>query len=262
MTSPLVIADLCSGAGLGADGYAAVLGARALHGYDLEPQPDYPYRFTQADVMKVLEDDTLASATALHTSFPCQLFTTGGHLRTAQGGVSKYDDLLTPGLALLRDRWNHKPWIVENVEDNRGRVREIMAPREGETLILLCGSMFGLQVQRHRLFLANFPLRTPPPIPAPPGHKGKPGLYRDQGCDHSLFPADPITGNPRPWGVWHVAGDSIPSGGRTARDAEHARQVMGSYRSLPWNSIKEGFPPAYTSWVAADLLTHLTPRST
>lgn len=248
------IADLCCGAGLGADGYAAVLGARALHGYDLEPQPDYPYPFTQADAMKVLEqDEPLAHATALHTSFPCQEFTTGGHLRTAQGGTSRYGDLLTPGLALLRERWDHKPWVVENVEDNRGRVRQIMTPLPGETLILLCGSMFGLQVKRHRLFLANFPLRTPPPVPGP-------GLYRAQGCDHSTFPADPITGNPRPWGVWHVPGDSIPSGGRTARDAEHARQVMGSHRSLPWASMKEGFPPAYTSWVAADLVAHLATR--
>lgn len=257
------IGDLCCCGGMGADGYAAVFGASALIGYDIEDQPHYPYRFVRADVMRLLErsgdhlTNPLHLYDALHTSFPCQLFTTGGHLRTAQGGKTKALDLLTPGLGLLRTRWNHKPWIVENVEDNQGKVRAIMAPREGESLILLCGSMFGLQVQRHRLFLANFPLRTPPPVAKPPHVKGKAGKYRDQGCDHSLFPADPVTGNPRPWGVWHVPGDSIPSGGRTARDAEHARQVMGGHRSLPWETIKEGFPPAYTSWIAADLLRHL-----
>ncbi len=244
------IADICCCAGLGADGYAAVFGASALHGYDLEPQPDYPYGFTQADAMTLLQSDEPEQYTALHTSFPCQFHTTAGHLRKAQGGTSKYLDLLTPGLDLLRTRWAHKPWIVENVEDNQGKVRAIMAPRPGEHLILLCGSMFGLQVQRHRLFLTNFPLRTPPPVPGP-------GKYRAQGCDHSLFPLDPITGNPRPWGVWHVPADNVPSGGRTARDAEHARQVMGAHRSLPWASIKEGFPPAYTTWVGADLLRYL-----
>lgn len=250
MTRQTLIADLCCGGGLAADGYAAVFGARAIHGFDLYEQPCYPYPFAQADVVDLLASDRLEQATALHTSFPCQLFTTGAHLRTAQGGTSRFLDLLTPGLAALRARWSHKPWIVENVEDNRGLVRKIMAPQPGEYLTLLCGSMFGLQVQRHRLFLTNFPVRTPPPLDGP-------GLYRAQGCDHSAFPPDPVTGRPRPWGVYHVKGDQVPSGGRTALSAEHAREVMGSHRSLPWDVVKEGFPPAYTSWVGADLLRHL-----
>lgn len=162
MTRQTLIADLCCGGGLAADGYAAVFGARAIHGFDLYEQPCYPYPFAQADVVDLLASDRLEQATALHTSFPCQLFTTGSHLRTAQGGTSRFLDLLTPGLAALRARWSHKPWIVENVEDNRGLVRKIMAPQPGEYLTLLCGSMFGLQVQRHRLFLTNFPVRTPP----------------------------------------------------------------------------------------------------
>lgn len=251
------INDNCCCAGLGADGYAAIFGAHALHGYDHEPQPDYPYTFDKADVMAMLEepDGPLSEGDANHFSFPCQWATTAKHLRKAQGGTSKYPDLLTPGLALVRDRWNHKPWVIENVEDNQGVVRAIMAPREGESLIVLCGSMFGLQVQRHRLFLANFPLRQP--VQTVPGR----GKYVRQGCRHDTFPSDPITGRPRPWGVWHVKGDNVPSGGRTARDEEHGRAVMGSHRLLPWDKLKEGFPPAYTSWVGADLLRHLTERN-
>ena len=252
-----MIHDLCSGAGLGADGYAAVFGARQIHGWDINPQPDYPYLFHRADVMDCLSqrDDfghPFHSAAALHASFPCQAHTTAGHLRTAQGGESKYADLLTPGLELLRQHWGHKPWIVENVDDRSGHVRAIMAPREGESLIMLCGTMFGLPIWRHRLFLANFPLRTP----APTG----PGVYGSRGCRHDTCEPDPITGKPRPWGIYHVPGDSVPDGGRTARDAEHARQLMGVSRALPWDAIKEGFPPAYTTWVGADLLTHLTTR--
>lgn len=245
------VADICCCGGLAADGYAAVFGSSALRGYDLNPQPDYPYPFTQADAMPLLADprSELAGYDALHTSFPCQIHTTAGHLRTAQGGTSKYLDLLTPGLELLRTNWNHKPWVVENVDDRSGNVRKIMAPRPGESLIMLCGSMFGLQVQRHRLFLANFPLRTPPPVPGP-------GKYRAQGCDHSTFPIGP-NGRPKPIGVYHVPGDQVPEGGHTARDAEHGRQVMGSHRSLPWNTLKEGFPPAFTTWVGADLLAEL-----
>lgn len=257
MTSPHRHYDLCCCAGLGSDGWAAVLGARAIRGYDIDPQPHYPYDFHQADVMPLLADpgSELNEATSLSVSFPCQFFTTAAHLRTTQGGVSRYTDLLTPGLALLREHWAHKPWVVENVEDNQGKVRAIMEPRAGEHLIVLCGSMFGLEVQRHRLFLANYPLRQPPAVPGP-------GKHRAQGCDHSTFPIDPNSGRPRPWGVYHVKGDNIPSGGRTARDEEHGRHVMGSRRLLPWDKLKEGFHPAFTSWVAADLIAHLTRTAT
>ncbi len=246
------LGDLCCCAGLGADGYASVLGAANVSGYDHEAQPDYPYHFTQGDVMDLLarpewSANPLHQHAALHASFPCQALTRAKHLRTAQGGTSKYPDLLTPGLELLRQHWNTRPWVVENVDGPA--VRAIMAPREGEHLIMLCGSMFGLQVQRHRLFLANFPLTSPKPT-------GR-GVYRQQGCRHHTFPLDPISGKPRPWGVWHVSGDSVPDGGRTARDAEHGRQVMGSHRLLPWAKLKEGFPPAYTAWVGADLRHHL-----
>jgi hypothetical protein len=244
------IADLCCCAGLGADGYASVFGASSLHGYDIAEQPDYPYAFTQADVMELLEDTSgpLAGFDVRHASFPCQAHTTAGHLRAAQGGTARFDDLLTPGLALLREKWNDQPWIVENVDDRSGNVRRIMAPRPGESLIVLCGTMFGLPIWRHRLFLANFPLRQP----APTG----PGKYRGQGCRHETCPIGP-KGKPKPIGIYHVAGDSIPDGGATAADAEEGRRAMGSHRSLPWDRLKEGFPPAYTAWVAADLLAHL-----
>jgi hypothetical protein len=240
MDTAIRMADVCSGAGLGADGYAAV--GIAPEGYDLHPQPHYPYPFTQADGLAWLRTDEPERYDALHMSWPCQLFTTAKHLRAAQGSKSKETvDLLTPGLALARERWNHKPWVIENVDDNQKQVRQIMAPRPGEWLTILCGSMFHLQVQRHRLFLTNFPV---PPMP----------------CTHSRFPRDERTGKPRPWGVYHVPGDSIPSGGRTARNAEHGREVMGSRRLLPWDSLKEGFPPAYTSYIGAHLIAHMSAR--
>lgn len=245
------IADIYSCSGLGADGYAAVFGAAALKGFDIEAQPHYPYEFERADALALLADRSgpLAEFDARHTSPPCQLFTTAGHLRKAQGGTPRFLDLLTPTLELLRQNWNDEPWVVENVDDNQKKVREIMEPREGEHRIILCGTMFGLPIWRHRIFLANFPLRQP----APTGS----GVYGRMGCRHDTCPPDPITGRPRPWGVAHVPNDNIPSGGRTARDAEHGRQVMGSHRSLPWDRLKEGFPPAYTSYVGADMLRAL-----
>src|SRR5690349_8375603 len=137
----MLLHDYCCCAGLGSDGYAMVFGAQAIQGFDIEPQPEYPYPFQRADAMELLKEGHHLQADASHWSWPCQIHTTAGHLRTAQGGKSKYPDLLTPGLALLRAQPNPKPWIVENVEDNQGKVRAIMAPREGESLIVLCGSM-------------------------------------------------------------------------------------------------------------------------
>jgi hypothetical protein len=34
--------------------------------------------------------------------------------------------------------------------------------------------------------------------------------------------------------------------------------VMGVDRPIPWNSLKEGFPPAYTQHIGTQLLTVVT----
>jgi DNA (cytosine-5)-methyltransferase 1 len=215
------VLDLFCGAGLAADGYAAV--GFDVTGVDLAPQPDYTYRFIQADALAYLRDYSMHDVTRLddfdliHASPPCQAFTRAAKLRDAQGGVSRYPDLLSPTLALLRRQ--RTPWVVENVPG---------APMPADA-VRLCGSSFGLDVQRHRLFAASVPL-------------------------------DPVSGKPRPWGVYHVPSDSIPSGGRTARDAAHAAELFRC-RALPWQSIKEGFPPEYTTYIGVQAAAFLEARN-
>lgn len=209
--------DLFCGAGMAADGY--VNAGWEVVGVDINPQPDYPYEFVQADALTY----PLVGFDAIHSSPPCQFITRARKLRDAQKGKSRSGDLLTPILKRMREL--NVPWVVENVEDARdylpGAVR-------------VCGSAFGLDVQRHRLFQSNVQLEG-------------------TACQHDRFPPDPITGRPRPWGVYHVPGDSIPGGGRTAIDRHHARVLFGMERSLPWDSIKEGFPPVYTEWIGRQL---------
>ena len=97
--------------------------------------------------------------------------------------------------------------------------------------ITLCGSSFGLGVRRHRLFLSNVALLSLP-------------------CAHN--------NQGRPWGVYHVPGDSIPQGGRTALNVDHAHDVMGVPRgTFTWAEIKEGLPPAYTEHIGWQLIRHL-----
>jgi len=207
--------DLFCGAGMASDGYAAA-GFTEIVGVDINPQPDYPYTFVQDDAVAVLgRKPFLSLFDAIHASPPCQAFTRASHLRTAQGGVSKYSDLLTPVLALLADV--ETPWVVENVPGAPGMTGAAVE----------CGSAYGLGVRRHRLFLSNRPLVS-------------------SGCDHKA--------QGRPWGVYHVPADNIPDGGRTARNVEHGLEVMGVTRPIPWNSLKEGFPPAYTEHVGTQIL--------
>lgn len=211
-----MLLDLFCGAGMAADGYHAA-GFDKIIGIDINPQPDYPYEFEQGDALEFLRDmdnDDLRQVHAIHASPPCQAFTRASHLRTAQGGVSKYDDLLTPVLEILRTV--DVPWVVENVPGAPGM----------EDAVVECGSAYGLGVRRHRLFLSNMHI------------VGSTCRHREQG---------------RPWGVYHVPNDNIPQGGRTARNVEHGREVMGVDRPLPWNSLKEGFPPAYTQHIGTQI---------
>ena len=222
MSRPKIL-DLFCGAGIGADGYLAA--GFDVVGVDIRPQPNYPGTFVQADAMEWL-DDAVAELWSpnydvIHASPPCQLFTRAQHLRDAQGSQSKETvDLLTPTLELIVD--SNVMWIVENVAGAPGM----------ENATMLCGSSFGLGVRRHRYFLSNRPLI------------GKP-------CDHK--------GQGRPWGVYHVPGDSIPAGGRTARNLEHGKEVMGVAADRPctWDELKEGVPPAYTEHLGRQLLAHL-----
>lgn len=211
--------DLFCGAGLAADGYHAA-GFDSIVGVDINPQPNYPYHFLQGDALDFLRDVFPGSwgFDAIHASPPCQAHTRAKHLRKAQGGESKYPDLLTPTLALLADV--RLPWVVENVPGAPGM----------DGAVVECGSAYGLGVRRHRLFLSNVPLVS-------------------SGCDHKA--------QGRPWGVYHVPNDAIPQGGRTARNVEHGREVMGVTRDVTWQEPKEGFPPAYSRHVGTQLVAAL-----
>lgn len=211
--------DLFCGAGMASDGYAQA-GFTDIVGVDINPQPDYPYEFHQDDALEVLQDGVyLSTFDLVHASPPCQAHTRAKHLRNAQKGTSKYDDLLTPTLAALL-AWSVRPWVVENVPGAPGM----------HGAAIECGSAYGLGVRRHRLFLSSVPLES-------------------SGCDHKA--------QGRPWGVYHVMGDSIPKGGRTVRSLEQGWEVMGVDRPIPWNSLKEGFPPHYTRHVGSQVLALL-----
>lgn len=114
-------------------------------GVDIEPRPSYPFRFIQADALSF----PLDGFDLIWASPPCQAFCAYGR---RPGKVVPRPNLIPAARARLAT--NGAPYIIENVEGARAH---LLAP------VVLCGSMFGLDVRRHRLFETSFTVTAPPP---------------------------------------------------------------------------------------------------
>src|ERR1017187_7154249 len=111
-------------------------------GVDIEPQKHYPFEFFQADALKVLRDRRFVDTfDVIHASPPCQCYSVTKHLSSG-----KHPDLVGPVRELLIA--TGKPYIIENVVG-----APLLHP------VRLCGSSFGLDLRRHRLFESNLWLR-------------------------------------------------------------------------------------------------------
>lgn len=186
-------------------------------GVDIAPQPRYPFEHHVGDALEYLAAHA-DEFDAVHASPPCQTFTAYGRSDTT-GWTEGYLDFLPQTQAALRELG--KPYIIENV---------VGAPIDG---IMLCGSSFGLDVRRHRLFESNVPMLAPP-------------------CDHAWqtprFTPASNRENLRSTvevGVWRIPLDV-------------QRKAMG----IDWMELRElseAIPPAYTEWLGAQLLSALVP---
>lgn len=145
MTTRPRLLDLFCGAG-GSVGYHRA-GFEVI-GVDINPQPNYPYEFFQADATTF----PLIGYDAIHASPPCQ-----DHSRLSKNyGAPVHGTGNLLGAILERLDFQPIPWVIENVED---------AHLPGA--IILCGASFGLgasglDLPRHRKFLSRLPLMAPP----------------------------------------------------------------------------------------------------
>lgn len=186
-------------------------------GVDKDPQPNYPFEFVQGDALE-LGPALLASGRfqAAHGSAPCQTFT-AYRRRGARVGDGYLN--LIPETRAMFER-SGLPYVIENVEG---------APLRDP--VMLCGSAFGLDVRRHRLFEVNFPMMSP-------------------GCVHGwqrsrFAPATNRTNLRRTVeiGVWRIPLDV-------------QQQAMG----MDWSTLEElseAVPPAYTEHIGDYLFDHL-----
>ena len=187
-------------------------------GVDNARQPDYPFEFHRADALTF----PLDGFDAAHASPPCKLHTPLRHTARAATLFDVHEDLIAP----TRDRLVAAgiPYVIENVPG-----APLLDP------VTYCGSSFGLQVRRHRLFESNVPLIAPP-------------------CDHASQPV-----------VLGVYGTGGGDSGRAARGGGGGVKVSGAAAAtalgIDWTTdqrrLSQAIPPAYTEHIGHQLLEHI-----
>lgn len=196
----------------GAGGATRGLQLAGFHvtGVDISPQPNYcGDEFLEMDALYFLGNvATLKGFDFVWASPPCQAFTAykrrPGHVRPREN--------LIPDVRLLLEHFG-VPCVIENVGG---------APLADPSM--LCGSMFGLDVRRHRYFETSFPLLAPT-------------------CNHEAqtprFPPATNRKNKRRTvevGVWRIP-------------LETQRKAMG----IDWMNLHEpsqAIPPVYAEFIA------------
>jgi DNA (cytosine-5)-methyltransferase 1 len=197
-------------------------------GFDIDPQPNYPFEFNQADALEILADKAFMwQFDAVHTSPPCQA---KSDLRHRTGKT--YPELIKPVQELLDEL--DMPFIIENVEG----ADELRNPAK------ICGaSVPGVRVIRHRYFETNWPLEG---VDCPRDEKGN--------VDHPLV----FTHDKRKAHHGRLDQDTsyvqVTGGGNCT--IANKRDAMGT----PWMSAhgcNEAVPPAYGEIVGRQLMTYL-----
>ena len=191
-------------------------------GVDIAPQPHYPFEFHQGDALIYLEHlitgwkcgpigYTGPEFDVIHASPPCH----DHSILKSRTGFDGTGWLLSATLDRLKA--TGLSWVVENVMG-----ADMPDP------IMLCGSMFGLGVRRHRLFSSS--VKLPQSV-----------------CDH--------TAQGQPWGVYGHGGGSDNGRGHSATKAE-AAAAMG----IDWMNYREmaqAIPPAYTEHIGKFLMNEV-----
>lgn len=212
--------DLFCGAGGCSAGYRDA-GFSEIVGVDNVRQWEYPYEFVLGDALT----HPLDGFDVVHASPPCKPFSTiQGINRNREAAkprlFDRNPDLLRPMLERLRD-WGGV-WIVENLPG---------APMPDDA-VTVCGSAFGLQVRRHRLFAASVPLTG-------------------SGCDHAG--QGQCVGVYGHGGAWsYVAPDGSRRGTKVTGAA--AGVALGIDWTTDQRRLSQAIPPAYTEFIGGQVL--------
>jgi DNA (cytosine-5)-methyltransferase 1 len=222
---------LFCGAGGAGKGYADA--GFEVVGVDINPQPNYPFEFHEADAIGFMTD-LLGNSNgivfpfsgeridAIHASPPCPRYSS----ITPAEARDKHPDLVGPVREALQAIG--LPYVIENVPG---------APMENP--IQICGSGLNLRVRRHRLFEVSFPCF------------GVPCAHGLQASNHNRIRSGYV---PPENSVVPVYG-----GGQAGFDIATCREAMG----IPWmttDELNDAIPPAYTEHIGNYLLAEISAR--
>lgn len=229
MSNQPLLLDLFCGAGGAGTGYARA-GWRVV-GVDLDPKPlrHNPHEHYVGDALAVLDallaGDTwqgyrLGNFAAIHASPVCK-----GYSATRHQHPQEYPLLIAP----TRERLQviGLPWVLENVV-MKGKWRGHMP-----AAVMLCGTMFGLRVYRHRFFESSHLLLCPA---------------------HQQHSASLTDGYVCVYGHT-VHGHQVGNKGNkyTTFPVSVGREAMG-IDWMPMSALSQAVPPAYTEWLGRQLL--------
>jgi DNA (cytosine-5)-methyltransferase 1 len=237
--------DLFCGAGGAAMGYHRA--GFDVVGVDINPQPNYPFEFHQADATAMGQDRLngcwhelsfksalpgrlaacLGHFDAIHASPPCQAYSA---LRVMPN-AKEHPELIEPTRALLKR--SGLPYVIENV---------VGAPMDNA--VTICGAALGLgtadhDLARHRLFECSFPVMV---SPCAHGTRKVLGIYGDHAKDSR---------RPRRAGEGQFTRpDSLRLGS----------EAMG-IDWMTWKELRQAIPPAYTEHIGGYLMSALTAKA-
>lgn len=226
---PVAIDLFCCGGGASRGLHKA--GYRVI-GVDIEPQPGYPYEFVQEDALTV--DLRRFGAILGWASPPCQGYSSHVSSRSSKWVPTLGKDeprLIEP----VRERFIAAglPYVIENVRGARDFLNNPM---------VLCGSMFGLPISRHRYFETSWYFSN---RPAHPTCKGIAKLYAES---HG----------------WEYRDMSVTGKGRRKGTAERWKKILGiePEAQMTQHQLAECIPPAYAEFIGKAYLAIVLPLAT
>lgn len=243
--------DLFSGAGGCARGYQQA--GFYVVGIDHKAQPRYAGdEFYEADALAVLDfllagnewqGYVLADFDAIHASPPCQAHSTiGKQVRGRHKNIEHADHIDVTRAGLIA---SGLPYVMENVPG---------APMTNA--VTLCGSSFGLNVRRHRLFESNVPIMVPSCA-----HHWQTPRFRSLDKRRGDKSVVSVHGGGQHDGlstglasVVGVHGHHNYSGERALREWAMGIDWMSPYE------LTQAIPPAYTEYIGGFLLAEIDAR--
>jgi len=204
-------------------GYHRAFPDAEIVGVDINPQPNYPFTFVQGDATTYPMD----GFDFIHASPPCQAHTAMSNRWRGTGGkADEHEDFIAT------TRWRlvmaGVPYVIENVVGARRQMKDV---------VVLRGGMFGLGVDRPRLFECTFPVDVPASVKVP----DPVGVYGERADGRRLFTRKD---------------GSIQ---RAARSLAEGSAAMG-VDWMTWRELAESIPPAYTEYLGLQLRAQMGVR--